>query len=70
MTFEHLENINTILKKMINHHMVENSITLAEFARRTKCHQSQLYVFLHSNNPKTGLHTSTVSKIGKYLNNH
>jgi len=68
MTTNDLANINKITRKLIRDYITRNGITEAKFARDAKIHQNQLWLYLNSNNEKKGLHTTTLEKIGKFLN--
>jgi hypothetical protein len=68
MTTNDLANINSITRKLIRDYITRNGITEAKFARDAKIHQNQLWLYLNSNNDKKGLHTTTLEKIGKFLN--
>ena len=69
MTLKELSNINQITRKLITDYIAKNNISENKFAQNAGISQNQLWIYLHSGNEKKGLHTTTLEKIGKYLNN-
>ena len=63
-----LKDVNNKIRKMIRKHLKANDETLSDFCRRAKIHQSQMWVYMNSSDPKKGLHTTTLEKIGNALN--
>jgi hypothetical protein len=47
--------------------MDKKGLTLNMFAVRSGVHQNQLWLYLYTNSEK-GLHSKTLEKIGKFLN--
>lgn len=71
MTLKELSNINQITRKLITDYITKNKISENKFAQNAGISQNQLWIYLHSGNEKKGIHTTTLEKIGKYLNaNH
>jgi hypothetical protein len=68
MKSEELKELNANVKKMIQSHIEKNKITLTEFARNAKIHQSHLWEFMNTKEKKKGMHSSTLEKIGEFLN--
>jgi predicted transcriptional regulator len=68
MKSEDLKELNENVKEMIQAHIDKNQITLTEFARNAKIHQSHLWEFMNTKNRKKGMHSSTLEKIGEFLN--
>ena len=68
MTLKELSNINQITRKLITDYITKNNISENKFAKESGVSQNQLWIYLHSGNAKKGIHTSTLEKIGKYLN--
>jgi DNA-binding Xre family transcriptional regulator len=68
MTLKELSNINKITRKLITDYITNNNISENKFAEDSGISQSQLWIYLHSGNAKKGIHTTTLEKIGKYLN--
>ena len=68
MTLKELSNINQITRKLIIDYIAVNNISEAKFAKDSGIHQNQLWLYLHSGNEKKGIHTTTLEKIGKFLN--
>jgi DNA-binding Xre family transcriptional regulator len=69
MTLKELSNINQITRKLITDYISTNNISENKFAQNAGISQNQLWIYLHSGNEKKGIHTTTLEKIGKYLNN-
>jgi len=67
MTAKQLKNINNSVRKMINDHLTKTGTNLASFSKECGLHQSQMWMYLNDNDQKKGLHTSTLEKIGRYL---
>lgn len=63
-----LKNLNANTRKMILDYIAINGMTLNAFARESGVHQNQLWLYLHSGDPNKGLHSTTMEKIGKYIN--
>ena len=59
-----LINFNNQLRELILEHLDEQNITLTEFCRKAKLSQPQMWMFMNTKDPKKGLHTSTLEKIG------
>ena len=68
MTLKELSNINKITRKLITDYITLNNISENKFAKESGISQNQLWIYLHSGNEKKGIHTTTLEKIGKYLN--
>jgi len=68
MKSEDLKELNENVKSMIQSHIDKNQITLTEFARNAKIHQSHLWEFMNTKDRKKGMHSSTLEKIGEFLN--
>jgi DNA transposition AAA+ family ATPase len=62
-----LKNINALTRKLILDYLSKSGMTLNAFAKESGVHQNQLWLYLHSGDPKKGLHSTTMEKIGKYL---
>jgi hypothetical protein len=62
-----LINLNSNVKELIQNYIEKKQITLTEFARLAKIHQSHLWTFMHIEDPKKGLHSTTMQKIGIIL---
>ena len=69
MTLKELSTINQITRKLITDYIAKNNISENKFAQNAGISQNQLWIYLHSGNEKKGIHTTTLEKIGKYLNN-
>ena len=69
MTLKELSTINQITRKLITDYITKNKISENKFAQNAGISQNQLWIYLHSGNEKKGIHTTTLEKIGKYLNN-
>lgn len=67
MNANDLKNINASTRKMILDYLTKSGKTLNAFAKECGVHQNQIWLYLYSNDPKKGLHTATLEKIGKYL---
>jgi predicted transcriptional regulator len=67
MKSEDLKELNANVKHMIQSHIDKNHITLTEFARNAKIHQSHLWEFMNTKDKKKGMHSSTLEKIGEFL---
>jgi hypothetical protein len=63
-----LKNLNANTRKMILDYLAITGITLNAFARESGVHQNQLWLYLYSGDPNKGLHSTTMEKIGKYIN--
>ena len=69
MTLKELSTINQITRKLITDYITKNKISENKFAQNAGISQNKLLIYLHSVNDKKGIHTTTLEKIGKYLNN-
>jgi hypothetical protein len=67
MTAKELAKINTSTRELILNYLNKHNITLNMFATKAGVHQNQLWVYLYSGNDKKGLHSSTLEKIGKFI---
>lgn len=67
MTAKELAKINTSTRELILSYLNKHNITLNMFATKAGVHQNQLWVYLYSGNDKKGLHSSTLEKIGKFI---
>ncbi len=67
MKAQDLQNINVETRKLILAYMEKKGISLNMFAVRSGVHQNQLWLYLYTNTEK-GLHSKTLEKIGKFLN--
>jgi predicted transcriptional regulator len=67
MKAKELINLNANVKEMISNYIEKKQITLTEFARVAKIHQSHLWTFMNTDDPKKGMHSSTLEKIGVVL---
>lgn len=65
-----LKNINASTRKMIVDYLTKHSMSLNAFAKKAGVHQNQLWMYLHSGDPKKGLHSTTMEKIGRYLSDN
>lgn len=68
MTLKELSNINQITRNLIIDFITKNNISENKFAKDAGISQNQLWIYLHSGNEKKGIHTTTLEKIGKFLN--
>jgi DNA-binding Xre family transcriptional regulator len=68
MTLKELSTINQITRKLITDYITLNNISENKFAKESGISQNQLWMYLHSGNEKKGIHTTTLEKIGKFLN--
>lgn len=59
-----LINFNDTLREMIQDYIDDENITLTEFCRKAKLSQPHLWQFMNTDDPKKGLHTTTLTKIG------
>lgn len=67
MKAKDLINLNSNVKELIQNYIEKKQITLTEFARLAKIHQSHLWTFINTDDPKKGLHSTTMEKIGIIL---
>lgn len=67
MEAKDLLNINDKVRNMITDYIKKHEISEYSFAKNAGIHQNQLWMYLHANDPKKGLHTSTLEKIGLFL---
>lgn len=70
MKAKDLANINEETRKMITEYISKHNITLNAFSKMAGVHQNQLWLYLYSGDPKKGLHSTTMEKIGKYINSN
>jgi len=63
-----IKDVNNKVRRMIRKYLKANNETLSAFCRRAEIHQSQMWVYLNSDDPKRGLHTNTLEKIAKAMN--
>lgn len=70
MTAKDLCNLNESTRQMIINYVNKHGITLNAFATKAGVHQNQLWVYLYSGNEKKGLHSTTLEKIGRFMNNN
>jgi len=68
MTSKDLSNINALTRKMISESMEKKKLTLNAFARGSGVHQNQLWLYMNSGDESKGLHSTTMEKIGKFIN--
>jgi hypothetical protein len=61
--------INEDVKKLLLNHMEKHKVTLNQIAYRCKIHQSQLWMYVYSNDKK-GIHSKSLERIGEYLNQY
>jgi predicted transcriptional regulator len=61
-----LANVNKVLRKLIQEHMLKNGLSLNSFAKRAGVQQNGLWKFMHQTDPKS-INSNTIEKIGKYL---
>lgn len=61
-----LAEINKTTRKLIKEYISCRGITLNHFAKESKTHQNQLWLYLYSDSDK-GLHSGTLERIGKYI---
>lgn len=64
-----LISINDQVRKLLISHMEKHKVTLNQIAYRTKIHQSQLWMYVYSNDKK-GIHSKSLERIGEYLNEY
>lgn len=67
MTAKELAKINASTRELILNYLNKHNITLNMFATKAGVHQNQLWVYLYSGNDKKGLHSTTLEKIGKFI---
>jgi hypothetical protein len=70
ITPSQLANMNDSARRLINEYMELHGITLNYFAKQCGCHQNQLWLYLNSGEEKKGLHSGTLEKIGRYMENN
>ena len=67
MNAKELSKINASTRELILNYITKKDITLNMFATKAGVHQNQLWVYLYSGNDKKGLHSTTLEKIGKFI---
>tara|TARA_R110000751_G_scaffold76140_1_gene153191 strand:+ start:7365 stop:7589 length:225 start_codon:yes stop_codon:yes gene_type:complete len=67
MKAKELKDLNKNVRVMIETFIKDNGMSLARFSDEAGVHQSQMWMYMNSGDPKKGLHSSTLEKIGIYL---
>lgn len=70
MTPKDLARINQSTRKLIVDYITRKGMTLNSFAKQCQCHQNQLWLYLYSQDANKGLHSATLEKIGRYIENN
>jgi lambda repressor-like predicted transcriptional regulator len=67
MKLTDLKNLNEKIRSEIKKHLKKEGITLHQFCKKVGVHQSQMWIYLYSDNKSAGLHSKTLEKIGNSL---
>jgi hypothetical protein len=67
MKINELANINKLFKEIVKSYIDSKGITINKFAYATNVQANQLWCYLNTDDTKKGLHSYTVEKIAKYI---